>query len=592
MHIKNAIGVFYTGRIVVERDNVVYTIGEYITPLISAHMNKLVAVIKNKYAIGAFIIILLGGGYWYYRGTRPATYNTISIARGQVVEEVSVTGTVKPVQSLDIAFEKTGRVRRISVRVGDAVVEGQSLMQLDNADLLAQLAQAQANLRSQQAKLDQLKAGTRKEDLAITQTQLDSAQKGLTDAKTNLKNAQETAATNNANVYGSVPDTLTDAYTKADDAIRNQINDLFINANSNNPSLSFNAFNYQAKLNAEGGRVQSAVNLATFANELAAVKANPNDQQIMDAALDSAIDHLNAFLAFFNILQDVINGPSNLDSATVSAYKTEVSTGRTKITTALASVNKQKQSIASQQSDSQAAIATAQANVNTAQNAVDEAQKQLALKQAGSSIQDIDYQQSQTDQARANVDYNQALVDKTILRAPFAGKITKIVPVLGDIIDPNKPVLSIIGAGNFQIESYIAEADIAKVKINDSAKVTLDAYGTDVLFDAKVIQIEQSATAISGVATYKTTLQFQNEDSRILSGLTANIDILTNRKDNVLYLPTRIIITEGERKYVKVLVDPKKGTNKEQTIITGLRGSDGKTEILSGLSESDRIIVD
>lgn len=555
-------------------------------------MKKLLSILKSKTFIIIILIIGSIGTYGYYQGTRPKAYNTTPVARGQVKEEVSVTGKVKPAQNLDIAFEKGGRLSHIRVAVGDKVSEGQTVMQLDNADLYAQLAQAQANVRSQVAKLDQLKVGARQEDLAVSQTKVENAKNALADAERNLVNVTSKAQIDLANIYSSVPDTLTDAYTKSDDAIRNQIDALFLNDDTDRPTLSFSSFNSQAKINAESDRVRSTGELSLFMQEVNSVRSANGDMAMLDAGLVSAKGHLNVFLEFFGYLQDVINSPSGLDATTVNTYKTEVSTGRSNIVIALTNVNKQRQAISAQQSTNKNAIDNAQSSITTAKNALDQAQRELTLKQAGSSTQDISYQQSQVDNARANVDYAQAQLDKTILKAPFAGTVTKIVPTLGDIVSPNVPVISIIGTGKFLIESYIAEADIAKIKVGNPAKVTLDAYGTSDNFDAKLIQIDISSTVIEGVATYKTTFEFTSEDPRILPGLTANIDIQSNERNDVPYIPTRTIATEGERKYVKVLTDAKRGTVEQRDIKTGLRGSDGKTEILSGVQEGEMIITD
>lgn len=555
-------------------------------------MKKIIALFKNKIVILIIGIVTAIGIYGYYRSTLPQIYNTVPVVRGEVKEEVSVTGKVKPAQNLDIAFEKSGRLTHIRVAVGDKVKEGQTIMQLDNSDLYAQLAQAQANVRSQSAKLDQLKTGARPEDLAVSQAKVDNAKNALSDAERNLTNVTNKAAIDLANIYSSVPDTLTDAYTKSDDAIRNQVDALFINDNTYSPALSFSSFNSQARINAEASRARATGELSAFSKEVDAVRNANGNATVLDAAIDSAKTHLNIILEFFGYLQDVMNSPSGLDTSTLNTYKAAVSTARASIVAALANVNKQRQSIAAQQSTNQNTIDDAEAGITTAKNAINQAQRELTLKQAGSSTQDIAYQQSQLENARANVDYYQAQIDKTILKAPFAGMITKIVPTIGDIINPNVPIISIIGTGKFLIESYVAEADIAKIKVGNPAKVTLDAYGTDNVFDAKLIQIDISSTVLEGVATYKTTFEFTNEDSRILPGLTANIDIQSNQKKDVLYIPTRTIATEGERKYVKTLTNAKRGTVENRTITTGLRGSDGRTEIISGLREGESIITD
>lgn len=554
-------------------------------------MHKIIKLLKNKLFIGIVSIAVLAVGYGIYKNTRPQVYPTVPVSRGNIIEEVNITGKVKPSQNLDIAFEKGGRVSRIRVKVGDTVRAEQEVMQLDNADLYAQLAQARANVRSQETKLEQLTIGARPEDLAISQARVDNAKSSLADAQRNLTNVTEKALIDLTNIYSSVSDTLTDAYTKSDDAIRNQVGNLFLNDETDRPTLSFTSFTSQAKIDAEANRVRSTTGLNAFSRDITMARAASGDVAILDLALENARTHLDVFLSLLNDLQDVLNSPNSLDATTLNTYKTAVSTARNSIVTALTNVNKQRQSIAAQKSTNQSAISNAQASITTAQSTLDQAERELTLKVAGSSAQDIAYQKSQLENARANADYYQAQINKTILRAPFAGTVTKITPTIGDIVSPNVPTISIIGSGKFLIESYVAEADIAKIKPGNAAKVTLDAYGSDAHFDARIILIDLSATTLEGVATYKTTFEFIQEDSRILSGLTANIDVLSGERENVLYVPTRNIITKEGRKYVNILVNTTKGIIEEVEVATGLRGSDGRTEIISGVNEGDAIVT-
>ena len=135
--------------------------------------------------------------------------------------------------------------------------------------------------------------------------------------------------------------------------------------------------------------------------------------------------------------------------------------------------------------------------------------------------------------------------------------------------------------------------DIARIKIGNAAKVTLDAYGNDVVFDAKVISIDPAETVIEGVATYLTKLHFVKPDSRIKPGMTANIDIVSASHDNALSLPQRAVQKQGSREFVMIYNALAKNTSstEERSVTTGLRGSDGYVEILSGLSEGEGVVI-
>jgi multidrug efflux pump subunit AcrA (membrane-fusion protein) len=96
---------------------------------------------------------------------------------------------------------------------------------------------------------------------------------------------------------------------------------------------------------------------------------------------------------------------------------------------------------------------------------------------------------------------------------------------------------------------------------------------------------------IEGVATYKITMQFVKKDERLKSGMTANIDILADERENVFYVPQRAVLSKNGDKMVKILSDEKSGAITEVAVKTGLRGSDGNIEITDGIREGDKVIT-
>ncbi len=138
------------------------------------------------------------------------------------------------------------------------------------------------------------------------------------------------------------------------------------------------------------------------------------------------------------------------------------------------------------------------------------------------------------------------------------------------------------------ISAAVPEVDVAKITIGDKAEVTLDAYGDTTVFPAAVSSIDPAETVIEGVPTYKVTLYFNDRDERVRSGMTANLDILTERREGVFRIPSRAVTTKDGKKIVRV---PDISGLREVVVETGLRGSDGSIEIVSGLSEGDEVVT-
>ena len=228
---------------------------------------------------------------------------------------------------------------------------------------------------------------------------------------------------------------------------------------------------------------------------------------------------------------------------------------------------------------------------NTSISALKIAQDQLSIGKAGSTDNAILGAQAAYEGAQAGVASAEASLAKSIIKSPIDGVITNIDPKLGEIVPAGKNVISIISYGDYEVEAFVPEADIAKVKIGNLASTTLDAYGSNADFETMVIKIDPAATVIDGVPTYKVTLKFIAQDVRIKSGMTANLDILTNQKNDVLILPNRVINTNNDGKYVTILKTVDKSETQDVKITTGLRGSDGNVEIISGLNLGDKVVT-
>lgn len=495
-------------------------------------------------AVVIIVIILIS-----FSGSR-AEVKTVAVERGTVIAEVSVTGQVKPATSIDLAFERSGRIARIPVSVGGRVTQGAELIVMENGDAVAQLQQARAALATQQAKLDEYVRGSRPEELSSAQLDLQKAQSNL------------------ENYYQAGVNVLTDAYNKADDAVRKQVVALFIDQNPDRGDYSFYSSDTDAKVLGITYRRQAY-------NELNAWSAELSTMQATEASIASGFTHARAWLATVSLLMDtlmdVIEGSSALDATTRATYKTNIATARTNVNTALASITTQEQTIAAQKIE------------------VDKERKALALVQEGVRPEQVDAQRAQVESARGQVNYYASLVEKTILRAPFSGIVTRIVPKLGEIATANASAVSLIGEGAYEIETKITESDVAKIKVGDKARVTLDAYGSGVVFEALVTEIDISETVIEGVPTYTTTLQFTANDERIRSGFTANVDIMAGKKENVLFVPTRAIMVDNGTRSVTVQEGDEA---REVKIEIGLRGSDGRTEVTGGLAEGDHVVTE
>ncbi|HBM45627.1 MAG: RND family efflux transporter MFP subunit [Parcubacteria group bacterium GW2011_GWF2_38_76] len=497
-------------------------------------------------AITMFLLV-----YFYFFGQGNDVYEYVVVDVRDIVQEVSVTGKVKPISSASLAFDRVGRISKFNVEVGSRVSVGETLASLDSAELVASLLQSEANVRVQEAKLDELKRGTRVEDIQVSQAQVDSATVALADAKRGLI------------------EKINDAYTKSDDAIRSRIDRMFSNPKSSHPELIFVASDTSLSDQIEFERFIIEGLLNDWGKSLISLSVSSD----LDKYVLGVSENLEKIKYFLDKVSTAVSGlvaNSSLTQTTLDTYKTETATARTNINSSISAVN------------------TANEKLRTERSDLNIAEQQLTLKKSGTPEEQLRAQEAVLEEARANVSNIRAQLGKTVLKSPIAGIVTKKDFEVGEIVSANTPVLYIISDNKFEIEANVSEADIAKVNIGDSARVTLDAYGSDIIFPSIVTKIDPAETMIEGVATYKTTFNFLDNDNRIKSGMTANIDIMTDKKEGVLAVPQRAVSSRNGDRFVMLYVG--KDVPEEKKITTGLRGSDGFIEVLSGLVIRDKII--
>jgi HlyD family secretion protein len=213
-----------------------------------------------------------------------------------------------------------------------------------------------------------------------------------------------------------------------------------------------------------------------------------------------------------------------------------------------------------------ASLGTQEANLRKAQTSLDQArrdferQKQLAERQliAQSAIEesrktlelaesDLAIAQAQIKNATAGLQTRQAQLDqaridlsRTQIRSPIDGVVIQRSVDLGQTVAASlqAPVLFKIAQdlSQIRIEAKVDEADIGSIKPDDPASFTVDAF-PDQQFRGQVSQVRLAATTVQNVVTYSVMIQAGNPRQMLLPGMTANVRIVTDRRDDVLRVP-------------------------------------------------------
>lgn len=204
---------------------------------------------------------------------------------------------------------------------------------------------------------------------------------------------------------------------------------------------------------------------------------------------------------------------------------------------------------------------------------------------------------SQIKKSEADLQYAEALLESTYIRAPFSGKIVRRFLDPGETITLEKllPIVTIADVSKIIVRAEIDETDIRKVKVGQSAVVTADAYPGE-KFKGEVTELSSavgkkkiiSDNPAEMVDTKVLEVKIELDSGQKLNlGLNVDVTIFVHSKGDVLALPLKAVRDLDGTASVKV---KKNGSYEEKEVTTGLYDNEN-VEITSGLKEGDTVLL-
>lgn len=503
----------------------------------------------KTYSAALFVLLvgIMGYGYFSVPKTTEARYR---VTYGTLEQYVKVSGAVASSKDASLAFQTTGAVSFVGVRTGDTVTQGQVLATINSADAQASVLQAEAALASAQANLASLKQGARKEELA-------SKEQVLLNAKNSLDQA-----------YASIPDAIQNVDAATADVVKNKFSTLFTIA-SGRYTLSFSSCDQRLQGELEVKRAAIEDTLASFQKK-SSVITTLSSQSTIDATFEAAYQAALVTNELVNTASNLLLAPCSLSNYALESERAKLSLAKSAMTALFSDISAKRIAL------------------NTAKNSFNQATKDLELVQAGTDPYKIQAQAASVASYEAQVAQAKSNLAKTIIKAPFAGVVSKVDLSFGETATLGKTVVTMIATDGYEVEAKVPEIDIVKVKVGAPVKVTLDAYGKTTVFPASVTRINPTASIEGTVPVYKVIVTFSTHDERIKEGMTANVQILTTEKSGVIVIPARFVLvtsaTEG------TVTKYKNGKEFVQSVALGVRGSDGTIEVTGGLVEGDELL--
>jgi HlyD family secretion protein len=269
-------------------------------------------------------------------------------------------------------------------------------------------------------------------------------------------------------------------------------------------------------------------------------------------------------------------------------------------------------------SQARAAVKSAKGNLDKARNLSAQRKRErdrmaTLRRKAFVSQADLDLAETNYRDAEANVEVMQAQLDQA--RATLAsaeldlGYTTIYSPVNGIVVSRNVDVGQTVAASfqtptlfviaqdltQMQVNANVSESDIGGVAEGKPAHFRVDAYPKQ-FFEGTVTQVRNAPISIQNVVTYDVVVTVDNRDLKLKPGMTANVTIVTDRKEDPLRVPNgalrfRMPNVPIDKKATRVWVLDRENQPHQVEMTTGIVDS-LFTEIAEGpLKEGDRVII-
>lgn len=201
------------------------------------------------------------------------------------------------------------------------------------------------------------------------------------------------------------------------------------------------------------------------------------------------------------------------------------------------------------------------------------------------SESELEQLEARRDADQAAVNAAQSRLDHTVIRAPFAGQLGLRRVSLGSIVGPNTVITTLDDTSRIKLDFDVPEVFLSRL-VTGLAVVARSAAWPDMAFEGVVTSVDTRVDPVSRTITVRALLP--NEEGRLRPGMFLTVTLL---KDDVvaLMIPEQAIVPERSKQFVFVVGE---GNVVERREVRSGRRRPGEVEILDGLAEGERVIIE
>ena len=201
------------------------------------------------------------------------------------------------------------------------------------------------------------------------------------------------------------------------------------------------------------------------------------------------------------------------------------------------------------------------------------------------SQQNLDEARAKLDASRARQELDRVRLDKTVIRAPFAGTVGLRLVSPGAYVKPGDDIANLESLGAMKLDFRVPEIYLARLSVGQTLAARVDAY-PDQHFEGAIYAIDPAVDQETRTVLLRARLP--NKGNQLRPGLFARVSLVLERRENALVTPEQAIVPLGQTPFVYRVVD---GKAVMTPVKLGLRRP-GQVEILDGLNAGDLVVTD
>ena len=428
-------------------------------------------------------------------GAEMPEVKTAMVERGDIAVTIDATGTIKPLNIVKVSSKASGKILELRVDAGDYVEKNEIIAVIETTYVQISLEQAQADLRTAQARLQQAEIDfeLQKEQSAI---QIRQSEESLAEARQRLVQIEEAIRIEKiANRRG-----VLDAENSLNiSKIRYKL-------------LTSDEVRDENRQRAKSSLEQEKANLELIAAEHKRNNTLYEKELISQAALESSQAQLKSAQARHRSAEE------NLKLVERPATEAELELGQADIRKAEFNLE-----IAEERVESEA---TRDMDIELQQQRIVQAEESLKLakanqKQIERKQRDLETARSSVTRSETQLELRQIEYDDTTIQAPISGTILEKLVEEGQVItsrlsslasEEGQTLVTMADLDTVYVVTEVDETDIGKVEIGQPVTITVEAY-PDTPFQGEVLKIAPQGQSIQNVTTFEVTSELKNVEA-------------------------------------------------------------------------------